>query len=600
MRAGQLKIILFFIKNYKRYILGILLCSFLFAFFEGLNIVVLFPIVSSVINEDVKAGGDSAAVKAINALIGILPIKDVFISACIFIIIIIVFKNIFRYLYMVLSGFASYKIWEDVQKKLFSKYISAEYRYFLDHKQGEIVYRVYTAPGAVGGILKLIPQFLTEVLKILIIGVILFSMSFYVTCGVIVIAALFYFFTRRISTRVSYFLGKGRMEAGEEQNILVNEMISGIKQIKVFLGEKRWVSKFYEAMGKYFRLAKQDTLWINMPVSALEVFALVSLSIFLIFVRALSPQSLISNLPLLGVFAYAFQRVMPSLSLITNLKMQIMGNLPVFEVLYSVTNEKMSSLEEGNRSLVSFNDTIKFDNVSYSYPGRSPALRNISLSFEKNRCIAIVGPSGSGKTTMVNLIIRLFDPTEGRILVDGVDLKDYKRDSWLGKIGFVSQDTFIFHASIRDNIIFGFEGVSAEDVVRAAKTANAHDFISKLPEGYDTVVGERGMKLSGGEQQRIAIARAVLRNPQILIFDEATSALDNVSQTLIQGAIDKIVKDHTVILIAHRLSTIINADKIFVLEDGEVKEEGNHRGLIAKKNHYWRLYNNEKDFAAVT
>ena len=274
--------------------------------------------------------------------------------------------------------------------------------------------------------------------------------------------------------------------------------------------------------------------------------------------------------------------------------MQIMGGLPILEILHSVINEKMTYLKDGAKVMSSFNKEIELDNVSFSYPGRSEALKDISISFGKNKCIAIVGQSGSGKTTMVNLLIRLFDPTEGAILVDGIDLKDYKRDSWLGKIGFVSQDTFIFHASVLDNIAFGLDNVSKEYIIASAKTANAHDFIMALPEGYDTVVGEKGMKLSGGEQQRIAIARAVLRKPQILIFDEATSQLDNVSQSLIQNAINKIVKDHTVILIAHRLSTIVNADKIIVLDKGLIREIGTHSELIAKKMFYWKLYNNEQ------
>jgi len=599
MKFKNLKTIWFFVKNYKRYMFGILVLSILYAFFEGLNIVVLFPIISSVIEGGVKAGEGSSIIGMLNKLIEIMPIKDIFIAACVFVIIIVIFKSIFRYSYMVLSAFASYKIWDDFQKRLFSKYINADYRYFLDHKQGEIIYRLYTAPAGVGGILKLVPQLLTEILKILVIGVILFSMSLPVTCGVIIIAGVFYFFTGDISKKVSYFLGKGRMEAGESQNILINEMINGIKQIKVFLAENRWTSNFYRAMDKYFRLSKRDTLWINMPVNALEIFALVTVSIFLIIIRKFSPQNLTSNLPLIAVFAYAFQRVMPSLSLITNLRMQIMGGLPILETLHSVINEKMAYLKDGTKVMPSFSKEIELHNVSFSYPGRSEALSNVSISFEKNKCIAIVGQSGSGKTTMVNLLIRLFDPTRGAILVDGVNLKDYKKSSWLDKVGFVSQDTFIFHASVRDNIAFGLDGVDVKDITEAAKTANAHDFISNLSEGYDTIVGERGMKLSGGEQQRIAIARAVLRNPEILIFDEATSALDNVSQTLIQNAIQRIVKDHTVILIAHRLSTIVNADKIIVLENGAIKETGNHPELIAKRGYYWQLYNNERDLVTV-
>jgi len=600
MKFKHSRTVIFFVRNYKRYIFSVSILSILYAVFEGLNIAIIFPIINSVIAADAKKASVGGIIRLLNRLLEILPIKDVFIGACLLVVLIVILKNIFRYLYMVLSSFASYKVWDDIQKRLFSKYINADYRYFLDHKQGEIVYRVYTAPAAIGGVLKLIPQFVTEILKIIFITAVLFSMSFPVTCGLIVIGGAFYFFAKHISKKISYFLGKGRMEAGEEQNILINEMINGIKQIKVFLGERRWIRGFYKAIDKYFRLSRKDTLWINMPISVLEIFALTSLSIFLIFIRKFYPQNLVSNLPILAVFAYAFQRVMPSLSVITTLRMQIMGSLPVLEALQGIINERMSCLKDGTKVMDSFSEKIEFKNVFFAYPGRTEVLKEVSVSFEKNRCVAIVGSSGSGKTTLANLIIKLFDPTEGSILVDGVDLRDYKKDSWLNKIGFVSQDTFIFHATVRENIAFGLLGAKDEDIVKSAQIANAHEFISSLPKGYDTIVGEKGMKLSGGERQRIAIARAVLRNPQILIFDEATSALDNVSQFLIQSAINKITKDHTVILIAHRLSTILNADKIIVLDGGIVKEEGRHPELISKRGLYWQLYNNEGELVPVS
>ena len=591
----DLKSVIFLVKDYKRYILGILTLSFLYAFFEGLNIAVLFPIIDSVISTGTAPGSQSGIIRFLNRVIGFIPVKDIFISACIFIIVVVIFKNIFKYAYMVLSNYASYKIWEDMQGRLFKKYINADYRFFLDRKHGEIVYRLYNAPASTGGALKLIPQFFVEILKILSIGAVLFSMSLPVAIGVALIAGLFYFFTKGILKKISYSLGKGRMEADQQEHVLINEMINGIKQIKVFLGERRWIAGFFKAMNKYFRLARKDTLWINMPVSALEIFALVSLSIFLIILRKFSPDSLVSSLPLLGVFAYAFQRIMPSLSLITTCRMQIMSSLPVLEVLHSALEEKISYMKDGSVIMDSFNKGIEFRDVSFSYPEREEAIKNISVSFEKNKCIAIVGSSGSGKTTVVNLLIRLFDPTKGGIFVDGIDLREYKSDSWLRNIGFVSQDTFIFHASVRENIIFGLEGVKEEEIVKAAMAANAHDFVLRLPGGYDTIVGEKGMKLSGGERQRIAIARAILRNPPILIFDEATSALDNVSQSLIQDSISRIVRDHTVILIAHRLSTIVNADKIVVLDEGIVKEEGNHFELINKRGYYSKLYKKEDE-----
>lgn len=590
MKHAYMKTILFFIKNYKRHIFSVCIFSVFFALFEGLNIVVIFPIIKSVIKAENVVGQNSRILVLMNKIVGVISKDDMFMGACILVIVVVVLKNIFRYLYMVLSSFASYKIWNDFQKTLFHKYINADYRFFLDHKHGEIVYRLDHAPAAAGSILRLIPQLFTEILKTAVIIIFLFSMSFPVTLGVIAMAGVFYFFTRGISKKISYFLGKGRMEATEEQNILINEMINGIEQIKVYLAEKRWVSSVYKSIDKYFKLSRKDVLWANMPMSILEIFALTALSIFLIFMKKYSSEAMAMSLPIIGVFAYAFQRIMPSLSLIVDSRMRIMSELPVLEMLYDSINEKVSSLKDGTKGLLQFNRAIEFKNVSFSYPGRDKVLKDIAITFEKNKCTSIVGASGSGKTTIVNLLVRLYDPVEGSILIDGIDLRDYKRSSWLHNIGFVTQQTFIFHASVRDNIAFGFEEAGIDDIEKAAKRANAHEFILNLPQGYDTIVGEKGMKLSGGERQRIAIARAILRNPQVLIFDEATSALDNVSQSLIQDAIQKIAEERTVILIAHRLSTIANADKIIVIDGGVIKEQGNHQELIAKKGFYWKLY----------
>ncbi|MBI4596078.1 MAG: ATP-binding cassette domain-containing protein, partial [Candidatus Tectomicrobia bacterium] len=236
-----------------------------------------------------------------------------------------------------------------------------------------------------------------------------------------------------------------------------------------------------------------------------------------------------------------------------------------------------------------------FDNVTFAYKGRGKVLEDVSITFEKRKTTAIVGRSGSGKTTIINLLLRLFDVDKGEIRIDGLNIKQYKSASWLDKIGYVSQDTFVFNDTIKNNIAFGSQ-YPDEEVIRASKYANAHNFITELPDGYDTLVGDRGMKLSGGQRQRIAVARAMIRDPEILIFDEATNALDNISEAAVQKAIEEISKDHTVIVIAHRLSTIINADKIVVLGDGQVLEEGIHQELIAKGGPYTELYRSQPTF----
>ena len=236
---------------------------------------------------------------------------------------------------------------------------------------------------------------------------------------------------------------------------------------------------------------------------------------------------------------------------------------------------------------------IHFDEVSKHYPGSTVALDKVSFFVNPGEFIFVVGPSGAGKSTIVDLIVRLFKVTEGKVLINGIDLNELAISAWLSMIGFVSQDTFIFHGTVKENLKFGYANATDEMVIQAANDANAHDFIMGMPQGYDTIVGDRGMKLSGGQRQRLAIARAIIRDPDVLILDEATSSLDYISEITIQKTISRISSNRTVIIIAHRLSTILNADKIIVLSEGRVVEEGTHQELLKNQGAYWNLYNSQ-------
>jgi len=238
---------------------------------------------------------------------------------------------------------------------------------------------------------------------------------------------------------------------------------------------------------------------------------------------------------------------------------------------------------------------VTFDAVSFAYRPQHPTLRSLQFEVPSGQTYALVGPSGSGKTTIITLLARFYDPTEGRILVDGKDIRDFNVQSLRRQVGIVMQDNILFSGTIEDNIKYGRPGATREEVIEAAKSANAHEFISKLPQGYETWLGERGVQLSGGQRQRVAIARVILKNPRILILDEATSALDTEAERQVQEALDRLMKGRTSIVIAHRLSTVINADKILVLKQGEVVESGRHEELLKQDGVYRRL--NELQFA---
>jgi subfamily B ATP-binding cassette protein MsbA len=237
-----------------------------------------------------------------------------------------------------------------------------------------------------------------------------------------------------------------------------------------------------------------------------------------------------------------------------------------------------------------FEDDIHYEDVRFSYETGDEVLRGIDLSIHRGEVIAIVGPSGAGKSTLLDLLPRFYDPTGGRVTIDGHDLREVDTASLRRILGIVTQETILFNDTVRSNIAYGLDGADEEAVVEAARAANAHDFISAMPNGYDTQIGERGVMLSGGERQRIAIARAILKNPPILILDEATSSLDTESERLVQGAIEHLLKGRTVLVIAHRLSTVSNADRIVVIERGAVRETGTHQDLMERGGLYRHLY----------
>jgi len=554
----------------------------------------VFPVITSVIGKDSLESG-SHIIKFIQKGISLIPVKDKFVAIFILFLGIHVCLNLFRYIYDTLTQISSFVIMRDFQKKMYKKVILSDYQYFLDNKQGELMYRTITAPGQMIRAFLVIPKIIVEIFKFLFIMLVLFTVSPRITGLILTLGVILYFSVKWIGQRISYNTGKGRVLASGRQNVLSSEGISGIRQIKVFSGERRWISEFFKVSDNFAKLAIKDSLFLQLPRTLLSITVISFICISSIAMKMRMGEGFVNFLPIIGVYFYAFIQIIPAMSSFGQMHMQFMGGVPYVEVVYNELQTGSRRINDGKEIIKSLNDSIRFNNVSFTYPTRDSTLKDINTSFKKGKITAIVGPSGSGKSTIIDLILRLYKPTSGKIMVDGYDLSALNISSWLDKIGFVSQDTFIFNAPIADNVAFNFGEFMSdpEKVFGAAKVANAHEFISALPEGYNTIVGDRGLRLSGGERQRIAIARAIYKKPEILIFDEATSSLDSKAERIVQSAINAISRDHTVIVIAHRLSTIVNADKIIVIDKGSVAEEGNHQTLMQKEGLYWRLYNEQ-------
>ncbi len=565
--------------------------SLLLGSLEAANVAIIYPILSTAL--DTGFGEGNVILSLFARVASLLPIADEFIAYC------VVFLVTALLVFLVKLGSINFRVRftarlvEKNQNRIFNKLIKADYQYFIDRKQGELLYDVASAPQYISGLITAIMEFMSQAILSISIILFLFSLLWQGTVAVLVIGLGYHYVTRYLGKKVSYSAGKGEMEASREGNVILNEAITGIKEVKVFVAGENWIDRFSSTLKRRWDHLIRRVIWQQIPTPLLMLILYLSLGIIAVLAKIVAPSSFFQLMPLFGTFAFALFRLVPSIGTMGSLTMQFMGALPNCEAVYSILNSEIAHIKDGKKELSSLNSNIKFDNVTFTYKGRLKILENISTTFEKGKTTAIVGRSGVGKTTIINLLLRLFEPDKGEVRIDGLNIKEYKLSSWLNKIGFVGQDTFTFNETIKNNITFRSGKYSDEEVTEAAKYADVHSFITELPKGYDTLVGDKGMRLSGGQRQRIAVARAMIRKPEVLIFDEATNALDNISEAAVQKAIDEISKDHTVIIVAHRLSTIANADKIIVLEDGRILEEGTHKELLENKGAYWELYRSQ-------
>ena len=492
----------------------------------------------------------------------------------------------------ILSGKISSSIYKNIVDDLYVKIQSLDMEYFSTTKVGELMTKVLNDPANVNTFILEFFEFLKYVFTAISYLVIAIRIDWKLTLGMFIVAPILMTTVKKYSKKLKKS-GKERQEATGTLNSKLQETLSGIRVIRAFATEKQEIHNFKKISLELKKVVMKTVGYNAKSNSVSEALNYVMMAILLLFggYRILRGRVFTTGdfLTIMSAIGSMYTPVRRSANIYNSLSTNIPSIGRIFEIP-DVVPEIADAPDCVN--FEEFKSDITFENVDFSYKDSDEkVLKNINLVAKKGETVALVGNSGGGKSTLVNLIPRFFDVTGGKITIDGIDVKNYKIKSLRKKIGIVPQETFLFGGTILENIRYANQNASVEEVIEAAKKANAHEFIEKLEQGYETEIGERGIKLSGGQKQRISIARAILENPQILILDEATSALDNESEQLVQDALEKLMKGKTTFVIAHRLSTIINSDKIVVIQQGEIRETGTHEELLDKDGIYKSLYN---------
>jgi ATP-binding cassette, subfamily B, bacterial MsbA len=463
--------------------------------------------------------------------------------------------------------------------------------YFTQMKAGQILSRVINDTFETRLILtQIVTQSLQSASLVLVYIAILFSISWKLSLVALIILPLLGLSLQPMLKR----LRKGNLRRGNvhgEMTSVLQETISGIRLVKASGTELYEEGRFADGSNKYAQSSLRMTRLALVAPPVTEIIG----TMIAVLVLWLGAWQVLRSGTMTGATLLAFLtlvlRLLQPLKQLSQMRTTAQSSLASAERLFEILDSPAEfQRDRGTRDAARFERELKFENVTFSY-GDAPVLFGVDLTARKGEVIALVGPSGAGKSTLVDLIPRFYEPTGGRIVIDGVDTREIRLPVLRSLTGIVSQETVLFHDSVRNNIAYGAQGKYTQaQIEAAARAANAHEFIVELPRGYDTLLGERGTRLSGGQRQRLAIARALLSDPPILILDEATSALDTESERLVQEAVDRLLQGRTVFVIAHRLSTITHADQILVLERGEIVERGTHAELVARRGAYYRLY----------
>ena len=576
------------------FLLG-LMATLLASLLDGVTLVILVPLLKALFGTAGALAGQGTMLeqgtdRLLGPLVAGLSSREVAGRLVVVLLSALVVKNLMQYVANQLSVAGQEGLVRDLRIKLYRHLLTLDLNFFQRTRAGQLISGVMVDADRVKQAVtaSLAALFQNSVVIFTTVAIMAF-ISLRLTLITLAAAPILVLGIRALLTRLRRHSRLWHQEQAE-LTATITERLGAMKLIRAYGGEEVEASFFAEQASRYRKRVQLTQRYSSMTSPVSEVFG--GLLLILIIWSAANPS--LSGVTLgagatIG-FLVAALKLMSPLKSISQFPASWAIAVTSAERVFGILDEPATEVDGPDAQLATFQREIVFDRVSFAYEAGNPVLREVSFTVPKGSVTAIVGPSGAGKTTLLELLPRFHDPVEGEVRLDGVALPALTRASLRSHLGVVSQDTVLLNDTVRANIAYGRPGSSAQSVEAAAGAANAHDFIAQVPQGYDTLLGERGTRLSGGQRQRIAIARALLRDPPILLLDEATSALDTESERLVQNAIERLMKDRTVLVVAHRLATVLDADEILVLDGGRLVERGSHAALVAENGLYRRLY----------
>ena len=591
--------ILGYLAPYRALIIAATFATLGFAAFDAFSIVALIPLINALFGKNAGPTQDaerSDIEQMMDATLGKLispemSAQELLLTINLFILAVFFIKNLFDFLQSYLVVKLEQSVTRDLRDECYSHVLHLDMRFFGRTRAGQIIARLTSDADQLRNLVtKNLAKFATSILQTIIFIAIMLKFSVELTIvALIVLPAMFGIWSR--------FLKRIRrgdrkvLNLGGEVTSHLQETVLGVRQVKSAGAENFEDRRVRDLTQSYFKAVVRNERVRAIAGPLTEMIGAFGTVLLLWYGSrlVLVEQRLTAEafMVLLGLSLKLYSPV----KWLTKFPSSIQPGLVAAERIFEVLDAPIDIADSADaRPFEGVKRAVRFEHVSFEYEPARPVLEEVNIEVPAGSMVALVGPSGAGKSTLVDLVARFYDPTKGRITIDDVDLKDFRIHSLRSGLGVVSQDTILFHDTVRNNIAYGLPNISSEAIEKAAKTANADEFIAQLPDGYETVLGERATRLSGGQRQRIAIARAILRDPPLLILDEATSALDSESERLVQDAMEHLLRGRTVFVIAHRLSTVRHADQILVMQNGRVVQRGRHDELLAEGGLYRHLY----------